>query len=278
MLFDYIRIFKEASGLIDMSLDNQDESATIDAAITTSQYIYVAQKLPFTNMFMWIDTANTTTATMSIEYWNGTEWKDAVDVLDGTLSGGKTLARSGNVQFSLAKDHGWQMVPYTSDTNAPTELQTLNVNGCYWLRISVSANMSAGTDLKELGYAFTSTQQLNDFDVEISGFYDSFATGKTDWIPEILSASKLLVIELKRQGLIMGPGQIIDLDDLYIPCTYKALEVIYFNLGPSYAEKRKVVAEEFKKSLNVQRPTLDTNANGRLDEVESKGTPRMMVR
>jgi hypothetical protein len=278
MLFDYIRVFKDSSGLTDMSLDNQDESATIDAAITTSQYIYVAQKLPFTNMFMWIDTANTTTATMSIEYWNGTEWKSAVDVLDGTLSGGKTLARSGNVQFSLDKNYGWQTVSHTADTSAPTELQTLNIAGCYWLRIAVSANMSAGTDLKELGYAFTSTQQLNDFDVEISGFYDSFATGKTDWIPEILSASKLLVIELKRQGLLTAQGQIIELEDFYIPCTYKALEVIYFNLGPSYAEKRKVVAEEFKKSLNVQRPAIDTNADGKLDSNENKGTPRMMVR
>jgi hypothetical protein len=278
MLFDYIRVFKDAAGLTDMSLDNQDESATIDAAITTTGYIYVAQKVPFTNMFMWVNTANTTTATLAIEYWDGTQWRQGVDVLDGTSSGGKTLARSGNVNFTLKDDYSWQMVADTNDSVAPTELQSLTIYNCYWLRISVSANMSAGTNLKELAYAFTSTQQLNDFDVEISGFYESFATGKTDWIPEILSASKLLVIELKKQGLIMGSGQVIDLEDFYIPCTYKALEVIYFNLGPSYAEKRKVVAEEFKKSLNVQRPKIDTNADGKLDHVESKGTPRMLSR
>ncbi len=278
MLFDYIRIFKEASGLIDMSLDNQDESATIDAAITTSQYIYVAQKLPFTNMFMWIDTANTTTATMSIEYWNGTEWKDAVDVLDGTLSGGKTLARSGNVQFSLAKDHGWQPVWDPTDSNAPAALSTTRIYDCYWIRIAPSATLTTGATLKEVTYAFTATQELKNYDVEIDGYMASFETGKTDWIKEIITASKLLVLDFRRLGLIVHQGQIIELTDVSVPCALKTIMLIYSNLGPSYKDKIDSMKKEYDNAMNIRRFTVDANADGKLERSEMTNTIKRLVR
>jgi hypothetical protein len=94
MLLDYIRVFKWSAGWTDYSLDNFDETLTVPTALTTTQYIYLAQKMPFNMVFVHLDTANTNAANLDIEYWDGTTWRDAVDILDGTKTSGVTLAKS----------------------------------------------------------------------------------------------------------------------------------------------------------------------------------------
>jgi hypothetical protein len=208
-----------------------------------------------------MDTANTNTSAMTVQYWDGVQWRDAVDLMDGTSSGGKTLAQSGNIQWSSDRLYSWMKVSDTTYSGSPTELQTLNVYNCYWARLKVSATLSVGTDSKEIGYCFTNSQRLKDFDVELDGYLASFATGKTDWIDEIKTGSKLVVQDLKRMGLIMGPGQIIELDDVYVPTSLRTLALIYHNLGPSYKDKIVEMMKEYEKSLNIRRFTFDFRHN-----------------
>ena len=278
MLFDYIRLFKDTGALSDVSIENQDDSATITANITDAQYFYVAQKLPFTNLFMWVGTANATASSLGIEYWNGTEWVAAVDVLDSTKVAGATLGRSGILQWSNDSDHTWSMVTDTGDDSAPTELQTLDVYNCYWARIKPTVSLHASTTLKEVTYAFTNTQELSNFDIEISSYLASFETGKTEWIKEIITASKLVVTDFRRKGLIVGQGQIVDMTDVSFPCALRTLMLIYSNLGPSYKEKIAAMQGEYDKCMNIPRFTLDTSKDGQIDLAEQTNVVRTMQR
>jgi hypothetical protein len=278
MLLDYIRVLKYSGSFTDYSLENFDETQTIPTALTTTEYIYIAQKMPFNMIFVHLDTANTNAASLDIEYWDGTTWRNAIDILDGTKTAGVTLAKSGAIQFSIDDQYNWQEIPRTSDTNSPTPLQTLKIYNCYWLRITVSANLSAGTDIKELGYAFTTSTELNNYDVEVNGFFSAFETGKTDWIEEIMIASKLLVLDLRRLGLIVHAGQIIQLDDVYVPCTYKTLQLIYENLGPNYNEKRARVQKQYEMALNLKRFTFDSDGDGRIVDGEQTNTIQRLTR
>ena len=83
-----------------------------------------------------IGTANTNTATMTVSYWNGS-WT-ALTKTDNTSSGGKTLAVTGTVTWT-----------------APTDaLPTYMYGHCgYWLKITFSAALSAGTSVAECEYS-----------------------------------------------------------------------------------------------------------------------------
>lgn len=279
MLYEEIRvIYDNGTTLTDYSVANQDESSTVTLALSTTKFIYVGQKCPFTSLFFYKGTANSVSSTLKVEYWDGTAWREIADLLDDTVTAGAPLAKSGSIKWYLDDDYSWQKVFDTTDASAPTELSSVKIYDMYWVRISSLDALTSGATAKQLAYTFTSTQELNNYDVEISGYYESFETGKADWIREIITASKLTLMEMKRRGLATHNGQLIELDDFNIPTSYKALELIYSNLGPSYAEKRKWAGDEFKNSLNVQRPVIDTNKDGKITGDEAKGTPRTLSR
>lgn len=278
MLLNYIRVLTKIASLVDKSLVNQDDSSTFATNLGTSDYIYVAQRYPFTNLFVHMDTVNTNSSVLSVDYWDGVAWRAAVDVMDGTSLAGATLGKSGSVQWSTDHDYTWNQVYDTSDTVSPAELQTLRIYNSYWMRFKVSASLSASCDVKELCYSFTTSQRLKDFDVELDGYLASFATGKTDWIDEIKTGSKLVVQDLKRLGLIMGPGQVIELDDVYVPTSLRTVALIYSNLGPSYKDKIEALMKQYSEALNIRRFTFDTNADGKLEQREISGTIKRMYR
>jgi hypothetical protein len=93
-----------------------------------------------------------------------------------------------------------------------------------------------------------------------------------------MTASKQVVTHLKRLGLVVHPGQLMELEDVWLPTTYKALSLIYFNLGPAFNEKRLAVEKDFQESLNIRRYTFDTNADGRIQKREISGQVRRLIR
>jgi hypothetical protein len=235
--------------------------------------------MPFNNIFyVKGTTVNAVAASLTIEYWDGQAWREAVDLIDGTSTSGAPFAKSGLIQFQLNRNYGWLQVSDTSLDDAPSELQTLNIRNCYWIRIKSSATMTTGTIAKEISYAFTSSQELQNYDIEINNFYDAFFSGKADWVPEILTASKLLVLDLKSKGMIDYQGQIIELDDVYVSCSYKALEIIYFQLGKSYDDKRAVVQKNYQAALSMKRFTVDSSKDARIDEDEQTARIRKLER
>lgn len=276
MLHEYIRVFSKDGSLIDRSIVNQEQEVATTYALDTSKYIYVGSYYPFNNLHFYVSTVNAVSANLVIEYWDGKEWIQAVDILDSTAQAGATMARSGVVQWTPRKRNSWQYVTDTSENSAPTELQSLFVYDCYWLRISASAAVSFG--LKEISYAFTTTDQINDLDIEISGFYESFEAGKTDWIREILTASRLVLSDLKRSGLVANQGEILRFDDVSLMTDYKTLDLIYMNLGDSYIEKRKEIISLYDKAMSSKRFTFDTDSDGMVDRQEISNTIKVMQR
>ena len=271
MLLDYIRLLHFDSSLTDYSLRNNSLDEDIPLALESDDYLYIGQQYPFTNIYFHMDSVNAVTGNMNVEYWDGTDWRAGVDVLDGTLSGNAPLGKSGNYKFSLNEDYDWNCVANTSDSVGPTELSGQNIYNCYWLRLQPSATLTSGTDASEIGYAFTTTDQLKAFDVEIDSFLTAFDASKTDWVDQIKTASRIVVSDLKRKGIIEHAGQISQFSDIWIPTTLKTLSIIYSNLGPSYDERLKKNEHEYEKALSPRRMTIDENKDGHLDRREISG-------
>ena len=281
MLFDYIRILKSKGGVLsDLSYDNQDESSLPLLDLAAADYLLIGMQYPFTNFF--IDTtggvANDQASNLILEYWNGNAWVAAVDVLDGTRVAGCSMAKSGAILFSIDKQKsGWGKVNNTR-TSQMAELNTKDLYDLYWLKVRFSADLNALTSFQELGFAWTNGAKMRGIKAEVDRYFNSFKTGKTNWIPEIMAACKMMMTDLKKADIALGPQQVIRLDDFWLPATYKTLWLIYNNLGPAYLETANGFAHQYHKTFAPQNLVIDENANGTIDQVEAKGRVQTGVR
>ena len=88
-----------------------------------SAYFYIGALRPVKGIDFYIGTANTSTGSMTAQYWDGSAWTPVSSLVDGTSSGGVSLAQTGSVTFS--------------DTEATAKLKYVNQTYIYWYRIAV---------------------------------------------------------------------------------------------------------------------------------------------
>lgn len=280
MLYQYIRVIKSDNGVLtDESLRNQEDDQTLAMnLVATEDYIYIGQHYAFNNFFLQVDTANTNASLLSIQYWDNREWRNAVDILDGTLANGITLAKSGVVQFSPDTRYSWAITSDTTNGIFPPELSTLNIYNVYWMRLKFSANLSATAKLKMIAYAFTRSQQISILDTTVNEYFNAFEVGKTNWDKEIIAASYLVVRDLRKKGLIQHQGNLLRLDEVSIPTDWKVLELIYRNLGGDYRQKLEDARKYYEETIQLERYTFDVDGDAFVRQNEIVNSPRTLVR
>lgn len=282
MLYQWIRLLNSDNGVIsDLSIDNQDESVNIPIDIEPLEdWHYLGQHYPFNNFLQQVENANSVVSSIEIQYWTGSgnEWKNAVDVLDGTSRSGVACARSGVVQFSPQSGYSWHNVSDTKDETEPLGLEDVNITNIYWMRYRWTNKLTVGATLKRVVYAFTRTQQIDALDTQVNEFMDSFKSGKTDWDDEIVTASIQVVNDLKRRGLIVHQGEILRFDDVTMATDLRTLILIYKNLGPGYKDKLDAAWVEYTNMSSLGRFSFDQNQNAFMDKQEIQNKVGKLVR
>jgi len=271
MLTQYIRVLYSDDGTItDRSLANADRTATIPFEVVAAEdYLYVGQYFTFGNLFFNIDTANSNSSALSIDYWTGNKWVSAVDVLDGTSSSGVSIAQSGVVQWSTDKDEsGWQRVSDPTDEETALGFTSLKIYDLYWIRISFSADFSASTDLLQIGYKFCTDADVSVLAPDINDYLTTW--GVSDWTLQILEASKQVVADLKARNIIGHSGQLIRFDDINIPTAYKTLAIIYDGLGgQDFREMRNEMEVKYRELIGKAPIIVDDNKDLRQNSGET---------
>lgn len=269
MLYQWIRLFRSTNGtLTDLSLANQDESSTcVHDVVAADDCLYLAQQFPFNSFYYKSAVANSSDSTMTVEYWDGNNWIQAVDLLDGTRSTTKTLAKSGLVQFSPNIHNRWQIVYDTSESGiGPSDLTSLTIYNMYWIRIKFSSNLSATTASKKICYAFSSHQQIQKKDATLENYLAAFNV--TSWEDHIINASIDVVSDLKRMNLILNRGQILKIEDVSVATDWKTLMSLYFELGGDYQEKYTNAEKRYANAIDIKAYTFDLNKNAMIEPVE----------
>lgn len=279
MLYQWIRLLRGTNGVLsDLSLANQDETATCLHDVTAAtDYLYLGQQFPFNNFYYKMAVANALASTLSIEYWTGSAWVSAVDVLDGTRPSAATLARSGMIQFSPNQRDRWQIVYDSSEVNvAPAELNSVTIYNMYWIRIKFSANLTPTAASKKICYCFSTHQQIAHRDSTLNTYLASF--GVTTWEDHIINASIDVIQELKKRNLITNSGQVLRLDDVTIATDWKTVMSIYFDLGGDYLPKLTAATRMFDNALDLKTANFDKNNNAVVDISEKDSSQTRMSR
>ena len=123
--------------ILDNLVDGSAGTTSLMPLETTDKW-YVGYDMRFDTVSVDVSSANAVASTLTGEYWNGHTWT-AVTITDGTITvATKTLSGDGDITL-MATPADWQRGRSSAET-------TLD-SGLYWLRFSVSVNLTATTAL-----------------------------------------------------------------------------------------------------------------------------------
>ena len=247
-------------------LDSRTAAITLNADV---DYLYIGTSLPFNHRWFEIETANAVASVPKVEIYFANAWKEAVDILDRTESGGVSFAGSENLEFTPNKDKGWDTEQDSTDI---TELENAPITyNKYWMRISFSANVSF--TLKYVGQKYSNDADLyRKYPVfRSTTLKNSWESGKADWEEQHFEAADALITDLIRRRIIWDRNQVLDIALLQEPAVQMCATIIFRGLGANRNPKQLEDAEaQYKMATDIKQWKTDVNANAQLDPVERK--------
>ena len=266
LLTQWIRVWVDDNGTFnDVSLQLSDRASSVAfPLIAAEDKLYIAQQMPWNNIYFEFGTPNAAVVSPTIEYWERTNWVPMVDILDGTQSSGASFGQNGVLKYSPDRDEDiWQSVEDPREEAAGFGIPSnVIVNDQYWIRISFSGDLDAGTTLTRVGFKFATDEQLTAIDPEINNYLTSWEAGKTTWTDQILLASQFVVADMKQRGLIEHPGNLLRQDEISQATAYRTLMVIYAKFGEGFAFQYDRAQENYNKFMNSKFFTLDKFVDG----------------
>ncbi len=146
---------------------------------TTGDYLYVGCQDTFLGLYFVVDSSNKNalTATLDMEYWNGSAWTDFSGDDDGTDSTGtetgNTMEQTGVYVWILPTD--WAKTVIDGET-------------LYWIRFKPSATLSATIDIEQIstvhnvanyGWVQGGQSELFTFDNDLIGGFQFLSSSGT---------------------------------------------------------------------------------------------------
>lgn len=248
----------------DLSKDVNDfRSGSSTVAYTTGQYIYIGSIMPFNNLWFELDTANSNTATVSIQIWYGNEWQNAVDIIDETNG----LNNTGRLSWNTDRLKSWDIEQDSDDVDG---LETKEIYDKFWLRLSWNANFSASTSISYIGQKFSDDQQLYSFypDFNKNNVLEGFATGKTSWDEQHFMAAEFIVADLKNRGIIRSRSQLMDYSIFNRASCRRVAVLIYTAFGSGYLDQLEKAEKDYMRAMDLNLFQVDKSGDGSLQPTE----------
>lgn len=249
---------------------NDFRSAAYTFAYATGDYLYIGCECPFGNLWFDVATANDVTAACAVQYWDGTRWVDAVDVMDETAAGGKSLAQSGRISWNVnRRSTGWNIMERSTDI---TELASTNIYDRYWMRFAWSATLKPTTAVTYIGQRFHTDAVLFSYypDLRSPSLMDAYESGKTDWNEQAYMSAEVIVRDLVNRAVITSRGQILDCAVFVAASCHRCAEIVYRGVDAS-AETARVKAARLAYDEAMPKVyRVDTDNDGDLKPVEKR--------
>lgn len=158
----YIAVLFNNDALATDPVDNSDAAndglsstnVTVSALTTLALggAIYIGSHVPFRGLRAVSVGANGNASVLTVKYWNGTAWTD-ISASDGTATGGKTFAQSGDITWTVPTAWAKQTlraILQSLTTSIPCGQFSYDIIPLYWLRLEVSAVLSATVTMSSL--------------------------------------------------------------------------------------------------------------------------------
>ena len=276
-------LWKSGASLLDKSLELSDilSDALTFNFVNATDYMYIASDLPFNHRYFDVGVVNALAASLTVQLWDGTSWKDAIDVIDETSVGGVPFAKSGIISWGQDPDTTLWGYDDTDEMTGSGVETGPKIIGLYWARLKWSADLTGTMTLKYVGHRFSNDSDLEAEypDLSRSALKNAFKTGKTDWNDQIVIASEYLVEDLRGgKNLIRNANQLLDWRLFKHASVHKTAEIIFRAFGQDYEQNLKDAIIAYKKSLSVGKFNIDQDRDLQLSEIEKDTNVTYMSR
>jgi len=272
-------LHSDNSTLKDLSTDIEKyHSGSASVTYTTSEdKIYLGSRFPFSSFYIEMsDTVNLLGGAMSIKYWNGTAFRDTVEIIDRT----DALSNSGYVDFTPNHDWTWNREHTNHNGETVTGLEDVNIYDLYWLEISFDTTLTGNTEIKYIGQKFCEDEDLEAIYPALnrSDVKSSFKTGKTNWNEQSVAASNEILDRIKKEYLVESGNLLLNREDYKTACVEKLASIIFTSFGDDYEDDRIQSGKNYNYHFKLARPVLDNNKNAIEDVRESIARQGYMTR
>ncbi len=242
--------------------------------------IFIGSKYPFTRKYFKVsaDVPNVLPANIQIQYWDGTAWRDSVEIIDETVLVDVPLDHDGYVSFTPDKQYQWKRDDTVSNgTERITGLGTLTIYDLYWVKITYSADIA--TTLTWSGDIFCTESDLySEYpDMSRSAVLTAFLSGKTTWEEQRVVASELVAADLKQAGVTPSSNLVLSADQLR-RATVSKTAALAFGALEGFQDTAKKADLEYAKRMSPRYFDIDTNEDGQDDPEERQVKISRMTR
>jgi len=271
-------LYSDNGNLIDFSVNLNKYSATESefSYVAGEDYIYIGSRLAFNSLYFKLNASNTTPANMSIEVWDGSQWRFVNEVIDET----EGFFKSGHVTFVPNRDHGW-LHESTNDGGAVVPgLAAVKIYDQYWMRISFDVNLDLDCSLLWVGSLFCDDSDIGSEypDLVKSSVLSAFQSGKLNWEEQRVRASEIIIQDLMINRVILDAGQMLEREDYRVACVQKVAEIIFNAFGDDYIDQKQRAREEYQRRLSNPVKKIDLNANAVEERSETFNTQGWLSR
>ena len=270
---NYRIIFSDNGTLNDFSvkLDNYHAGVESFEFVSADDYLYIGSRFPFNSFYLKFGTLNATVSTPSISIWDGNQWRSTVDLVDQTYG----MTQSGYISFVPSKERSGWAQDDTVLNNGNEEIMGLGdvtIYDQYWLRLSLTSDLDAGTTLSWIGHILCQDDDLySEYPLfNSSTMKSAFESGKTDWEEQRVAASNLLISDLISRNIILNQGQILDVSKLKYAAVCKTAQVIFNSMGDDYKDDAQMAKNEYDLRISNGVLNIDLNNNATLDKDEAR--------
>ena len=225
-----------------------------------SLYFYLAQKSKKMMPFM-------------LDFWDGVEWLQVVDVLDGTMG----FMCSGEIKVIYDQDQMKRMKRADSDEIGLEIEGNKVIRDKYWIRFHMELptfepeEEEVFAEVRKVGIALTDYSALKDEFPNVDTYLGTF--GQEDWSSQIMAASDEAIDSLKNDEIIRSKEQLLDTREWRRAVAYRALAKIYENIGGEEMITRAEMAErKYKSMIRNKTRTIDLNNDGIVQDLERNRT------
>lgn len=219
--------------------------------MTTAQFLYVGFFGKFQARHFSFGTANTNPTTVSVEYWDGSTWSSVKDVVDETQG----FTQEGFISWE--NEDNWEL----------TTVSPIDDVELYYVRFSVSADLSAGTSLNSVLNLYSDDGTLRRYYPELVSDSRYLPPGRTDFLEQHLAAKDKVVLKLKQRRVIDDESQIVDINEVGVAAMYAAVKIILAFVDQDDEVLQRTEAA-FNNEINDLVKSIDANKDGIVSDHE----------
>lgn len=233
---------------------------TITFNLTTTDKFYVGFQDRFTTRYFQVGTVNAVVSAVTVKYWNGTAYAAVSDTIDQTSSGGACFAQSGFISWSNEGD--WQKVAQAGVPDV--EL--------YWVEITVSVNLTAGTTLGSVLNLFCDDSLVRAYYPELISDTRYLPTSRTHFLDQYVAAKDYVVLRLTQMKAIKKESQIIDINEIAVAAVHAFAWILLRPIAIDQTQKDRAAEAEKQMTheLNQARLSFDLDDDGIEGDLEEK--------